>query len=67
VIVLGWPQAGGWVIGTFLGVEPIFCGLSMFVAPRQTVRAIPTATTIGQSLGAATLAVPWTDLSGSYS
>jgi uncharacterized membrane protein HdeD (DUF308 family) len=42
LIVLGWPQTGGWVIGTFLGIELVFCGLAMLVAPRPTMRAIPT-------------------------
>jgi len=31
LVLLGWPQTGGWVIGLFVGIELMFAGLSLLL------------------------------------
>lgn len=43
LILLGWPQIAGWVIGLFLGIELLGAGVSLVLLGRAVARPIPGA------------------------
>jgi len=43
LILVGWPETAGWVIGLFLGIELIFAGVSLITVSRALQPRTPRA------------------------